>query len=372
MKTQFFYHSLMAVVLMAAAVSVAEAVSLPIVNPGFDSTVLNAEGFIFEDVSYFQNDPMPDHTFTLEDISGNGDEISAIGDSATGAQIFTDPPTNAVPAAVGIVGYTGSPGSGVLRDSRDFLPGNGPTGPGAYISYADANPRGIFQTLVGTQFQPNTTYTFTAEVSDRRFGPEDNVAFPSGGTVVPTGIHLSLAGSLGGEQTTGVFTFTQPPAGGTSLATLVFTTGPAGSPTPSEPMGDITLVIRTQGHNPGPLTAATQVVFDNLMLDASPAGSPLTDADFDGDGDVDGADFLIWQRGVGSGTSQSQGDANFSGAVDGVDLGIWKTEFGTPQSLVATTAIPEPASCALSLVALVGAAATRRRLGRGRSMTNGV
>ncbi len=251
---------------VALSSATAWAVQVPIINPGFDATVLNE--FMYESVTYNAGDPIPDHVFTLEDISGNGDEISAIGDSATGAQIFQAGGVS--PAAVSIVGYTGSPGSGILHDTRDYLPGQGPTGPGALMSFADNNPRGIFQTLAA-EYQPNTTYTFTAEVSDRRFGAGDNVSFPNGGSTVPTGIHLSLAGSLSGEQTTGVFTFAQPPAGGTSLATLVFTTGPAGSPTPSEPTGNITLVIRTQGFAG---LAATQVVFDNLTLDATPVPEP--------------------------------------------------------------------------------------------------
>ncbi len=53
-------------------------------------------------------------------------------------------------------------------------------------------------------------------------------------------------------------------------------------------------------------------------------------ADFDNDGDVDGSDFLAWQRGFGqaSGAAPTQGDANGDGAVDGNDLAEWQTDFG--------------------------------------------
>ncbi len=56
-------------------------------------------------------------------------------------------------------------------------------------------------------------------------------------------------------------------------------------------------------------------------------------SDFDEDFDTDGADFLIWQRGNGVGTSKPEGDADFNGSVDGTDLGIWATQHGTERSL---------------------------------------
>jgi hypothetical protein len=72
-------------------------------------------------------------------------------------------------------------------------------------------------------------------------------------------------------------------------------------------------------------------------------GGVTENADFDGDGDVDGRDFLTWQRGFGIGTTLAQGDANGSGTVDGADLSIWQAQYGGSPPLVATAAIPEPA-----------------------------
>lgn len=58
-------------------------------------------------------------------------------------------------------------------------------------------------------------------------------------------------------------------------------------------------------------------------------------ADFDNDGDVDGNDFLIWQRGDSPAPlSQS-------------DLDTWQENFGTASSLI--TAVPEPSSIILML-----------------------
>jgi hypothetical protein len=62
---------------------------------------------------------------------------------------------------------------------------------------------------------------------------------------------------------------------------------------------------------------------DDLTDDAI---NPLGIRDYD----VDGQDFLIWQRGVGVGTTHTEGDANINGTVDGVDLDIWESQFGGP------------------------------------------
>jgi hypothetical protein len=87
------------------------------------------------------------------------------------------------------------------------------------------------------------------------------------------------------------------------------------------------------------------------------------DADFDNDGDVDGRDFLVWQRGVGtnSGATNSQGDANGDGAVNGADLALWRSRFGTTAVQATVGAVPEPASLALAALAALAASVRRRK-----------
>ena len=66
-----------------------------------------------------------------------------------------------------------------------------------------------------------------------------------------------------------------------------------------------------------------------------------SDADFNGDGRVDGRDLAVWQRGVRQGASQSEGDANHDGVVDDRDRLIWEQEFGKARSAPFHIAIPE-------------------------------
>jgi hypothetical protein len=104
------------------------------------------------------------------------------------------------------------------------------------------------------------------------------------------------------------------------------------------------------------------------------AGAVST-ADFDDDGDVDGDDFLVWQRGVGTlGTGTlTTGDANSDGNIDALDLDVWEAQFGTtPPALDAVSAVPEPAAgSVLALAAAMLAGRSRRRRWRGAALRCG-
>lgn len=110
--------------------------------------------------------------------------------------------------------------------------------------------------------------------------------------------------------------------------------------------------------------------FDELRIgttwqDVTPTtAAPMDDADFDMDGDVDGADFLTWQRGLGqsgAGATKANGNANNDTVINGADLAIWRAQFGLP-AVAAASAIPEPASLLLAAAGLLAAAIVRRNL----------
>jgi hypothetical protein len=70
--------------------------------------------------------------------------------------------------------------------------------------------------------------------------------------------------------------------------------------------------------------------------------APSLPGDFDFDGDVDGRDILIWQRG-GSPSSLSAGD-----------LADWEANFGVGPPQAANVAVPEPGALTLASLCLFG------------------
>lgn len=94
-----------------------------------------------------------------------------------------------------------------------------------------------------------------------------------------------------------------------------------------------------------PTDTKTGVIEFEAFADA--VAPPVEDADFNNDGVVDGADFLVWQSGFGAAATNLTGDANGDGAANADDLAIWKGKFGTAGASASVAAVPEPVSIGL-------------------------
>jgi autotransporter-associated beta strand protein len=86
------------------------------------------------------------------------------------------------------------------------------------------------------------------------------------------------------------------------------------------------------------------------LLQVMTTSIPPIPADFDGDGDVDGADLAQWQADFGL---NGNSDADEDGDSDGLDILAWQQQFTGGNPLVSSaTAVPEPAAVVLLLLVL--------------------
>jgi hypothetical protein len=94
----------------------------------------------------------------------------------------------------------------------------------------------------------------------------------------------------------------------------------------------------------------------------------IDSADFSADGDVDGDDLLIWQRGFGTdGATDAEGDADGDGMVDQTDLGVWQNQFGAMALIDGSQSVPEPrADLLVVFVVLFGAICSAQCMRRPR------
>lgn len=82
----------------------------------------------------------------------------------------------------------------------------------------------------------------------------------------------------------------------------------------------------------------------NILANLNPQ-----DADYDRDGDVDGADFLVWQRG---GSPRSLSSA---------DLALWRSQYGADAAVIVSRAVPEPTAFVLLMGLMIVATNERSR-----------
>ena len=115
-----------------------------------------------------------------------------------------------------------------------------------------------------------------------------------------------------------------------------------------------------QVYSPGGSTKAVTSSDGTFSLEELAAADT---GDFDDDGDVDGGDFLAWQRnfGISDGTAaRMDGDADGDGNVTATDFAVWRNQFGeTP--VAASAAVPEPTSLVAFLVTITAPIAAARR-----------
>jgi hypothetical protein len=358
------------------------AVAIPIQDPSFDF-------YIHGTTTPYPNDR------SLS--SGNGSR-AATGVAVVNFDTFAPAPEGSadIPAgwtASGVKPNGITPVTGRLRCDTCFL---NQTGSVAVINsnhQVDANgvgPPGMFsQTLTGVSAQPNTVYTATIEVSDLNITnrgpfqpPDDNLILGNPGhppapdpgappvTDPPTEpipannqIHLLLtAGGASFGTITEQFSDITPNggfllSGGKSLLTLTVLTGP------TVPSGNLTIAFTAEGsiEYPHGFAPSAQTFFDNVTLDATPFGSPSVPGDYNKNGVVDAADYVLWRNG-----GPLQNEVSSLGTVDAQDYTAWRARFGNTSGsgsgLGSSGAVPEPASICMLASGLLAVGFVRNRM----------
>jgi hypothetical protein len=104
------------------------------------------------------------------------------------------------------------------------------------------------------------------------------------------------------------------------------------------------------------------VWFDNASLVLLTPQVVAVPGDYNGDGKVDAADYVVWRKNVGQSTLNNRG-SGISGPVGTSDYNFWRSQFGAAagSGALLSQAVPEPALSVLAILVLGLIAAIPRR-----------
>src|SRR4051812_1740851 len=124
--------------------------------------------------------------------------------------------------------------------------------------------------------------------------------------------------------------------------------GTAGSPIQSFRLSDYGTGSSADG--------SKEFFFDNLLIT-----SPGVTGDYNRNGIVDAADFVVWRKTLGKTGSGLAADGNGSNSIDVGDYGVWRTRFGSTTTAAQSSAsnVPEPNGAYLFLTGAIFVATIR-------------
>jgi hypothetical protein len=171
----------------------------------------------------------------------------------------------------------------------------------------------------------------------------------------PVTLVSDVNGDGAGPDYTGVMTLTRNASGlvdlsgsfiGTNGATGNVFTASDSTPNDSSTYGAVGFLFG------GPLNVE-QVLLQNVSVSV---GAPSVAGDYNGNGSVDAADYVLWRDG-----GPLQNEVDTPGTINGADYTEWRARFGSPSSgLGGGASVPEPASGFLLALAALTAYGARR------------
>jgi hypothetical protein len=227
---------------------------------------------------------------------------------------------------------TGSAGG---ADSQDFIAVKVPTGfvldAYVHVAYTGSDAQGFTGFQSGSTF-PGNPFVAGSYAGYAHYGTGATNPGVNGGNPTSTvGLNLLPAPYMADNSPTGTA------AGATGF------TAPLGA-------GFYTFLIQQLG-------GSINYQFDFHVKSAT------HDGDFDGDGDVDGADFVAWQTTFPRPPTidpEQGGDGDGDTDVDGADFVVWQTNFPYVPG-PGSSPVPEPSAAVIAIVGLLGVAVWRKR-----------
>ena len=198
---------------------------------------------------------------------------------------------------------------------------------------------GLGQATVGG-FEQTTTGVFHVDLTSPAFGNYDQL------TVMG---HASLAGELNAATGGG---YGDPTVPGTVDAFVLIVADSLSGAFDDVRYNTRLLTARTTHVGDG-LFRIVDYDFSSSSADMRLLNYKALEGDANGDGNVDGTDFNIWNaHRFTCGTDWTTGDFNGDGCSDGADFGIWNINKFTsvPLASVGEATVPEPTSAGLALL----------------------
>ena len=200
---------------------------------------------------------------------------------------------------------------------------------------------------------------------DGAIGDADNVdwtdATTLGGTPYPNGIIFvnEDSGTSNGE------TWMSRPDG--SGLTLIADNVGISTATESTGILDVSKLV---GYMPGSIVLTANqgsIASMTVLINPQATALPLLSGDFDENGFVDSADLANWTVGFGTTgvATHMDGDADDDLDVDGDDFLEWQRQVGVEPAVIAAESVPEPGVLTLTCLACAGLVQMQRVRGRG-------
>jgi hypothetical protein len=218
----------------------------------------------------------------------------------------------------------------------------------------------------GTPFRMGNTFQLFGSDGQERFGlftssqyhGNNWTATGDANTGIPAANAFHIAFTLASANTYNLVL--TPFGGGPALfsQTAAPLDGTAGSPIQSFRLSDYGTGSSADG--------SRELYFDNLLIT-----SPAVTGDYNRNGIVDAADFVVWRKTLGKTGSGLAADGNGSNSIDVGDYGVWRTRFGSTTTAAQSSAsnVPEPNGAYLFLMGAMFVASIRVSSRVGRSIS---